>query len=458
MVRDLALDMKERDLVFTNRSGSYAPVFDTVWGNIFDEDEGVDLLILNVLIPEGYWRSIEYTDNEFVCDIRAAYKPDTRDFRIRLVGFKDGCYSLFSSVRGDFGVPVNSYAMSRNVAAPIPAAMLPRVDIHGEYKVRMVRSDKSELLDRAYLYSAKESDISVIFSDDQASQLLSLCAPGKSYRYPTTGVGITRYLNAVIDHTDLYEVLEAQFKADNKPIQSASFDSETCDLRVLCAPEPAKEDTGLDDIDSLDISMFEKFTDEYVRRNIVLDELTDSDFVMLLNKYDNVLNIILFRDEDTSLSRLTDIASEGRFNADGDIVEDEARCIVSATLEAGTIIMCDDEEEDEAEDFPVFIINDSDETRLYTSLIGQPYWITENCHKCFILNRRSELKYVISKEQLRKGNGLFVVEPTSGNLKNMLALVQDSSTGRLIGVVSSNTNISDVTLDEITQHIYAQLK
>lgn len=37
----------------------------------------------------------------------------------------------------------------------------------------------------------------------------------------------------------------------------------------------------------------------------------------------------------------------------------------------------------------------------------------------------------------------------------MLGLIQDINTGRLLGIVSNSTNISDITLDEITQHIYA---
>lgn len=117
--------------------------------------------------------------------------------------------------------------------------------------------------------------------------------------------------------------------------------------------------------------------------------------------------------------------------------------------------MFDDEKEDEIKDAPLFIINDNDETRLYTALVEQPYWITETCHKCFILKRRSTIKYMIKQEQFRIGKGLYIVPQTSANIKNMLGLIQDVNTGRLLGIVSNSTNISDITLDEITQHIYA---
>lgn len=455
MVRDLILDMKERDLLFENKPNRNMPVFDSVWGNLFDEDEAVEVLICNIIIPEGYWRTIMYQDNEFLCQFTSQYIPDTRNFRIRLVAVKDGNYSLFSNIRGDFGIPVSSYAISKNIAAPIAACMLPYIDIDGQFIVKLVKNPGAEILDKAYIYSSKVTDLNVNYSDDQASQLLSLCAPGKSYRYPTTGVGITKYLNAVIDHTDLHDVLETQFSGDNKPIISADFDNKSCNLDVLCNPEKDVEDDNLERVENLNFGFFDAFTDDYVRRNIVLNELSDTDFVTLLNRYSNVLNIILFEDTDTTISRIVNQVVEGKFDCEGNIIASDDFYIVSATLEAGTIVLFDDEAEDSFNDSPVFIINDYDETRLYTSLIEQPYWITEDCHKCFVLNKRSTVKYMIGKTQFQAGKGLFVVDQTSNNIKNMLALVQDAHTGRLLGVVSNSTNISDVILDEITQHIYA---
>lgn len=459
MVRDLTLDIKERDLLFQDKSNPNMPVFDAIWGNLFDEDEAIEVLICNIIIPQGYWRTIEYTDDEYICRFTSPYIPDTRNFRVRLVAIQDGRYSLFANIRGDFGIPVNSFAISKNMAAPISASMLPYIDIDGQFVIKLVRNPNSELLDRAYIYSSKITDVGIDFSDDQASQLLSICAPGKSYRYPTTGVGIIKYLNAVIDHTDLHDVLETQFSGDNKTILSADFDSETCNLDVLCNPEKAVDDENLEKVDNLNFGFFEAFTDDYVRRNIVLNELSDTDFISSLNRYENVLNILLFEDSSTTTSRITNQVVPGKFDCEGNIIEDNEYLIVSATLDSGTIVMFDDETEDSYSDAPVFIINDYDETRLYTALIEQPYWIAETCHKCFILNKRSTVKYLISKEQFNAGKGLFVVEQSSNNLKNMMALVQDSNTGRLLGIVSSSTNLSDVILDEITQHIYAiQLK
>lgn len=455
MVRDITLDIKERDLLFTDKSNANLPVFDSVWGDIFDEDKANDVLICNIIIPEAYWPTIAYKNNEFVCRFKSAYVPDTRGFRVRLLAVKDGAYNLFSSIRGDFGIPVTSYAISKNIATPISACMLPHIDINGHFMVRLLQNPRSEMLDRAYIYSSKTTDLLVDYSDDQASQLLSLCAPGNSYRYPTTGVGITRYLNSVIAHTDLKTNLETQFLADNKPLLSADFDSETCKLDVLCNPERTVEDADLEKIENLNFGFFNAFTDDYVRRNIVLTDLSDTNFIELLNNFNKVLNIIFFLDSTATVHRIADKVEGGRLDGEGNIIPSDDWFVVSATLKANSIVMFDDEEEDTLNDSPVFIINDHDETRLYTSLVGQPYWITDRCHKCLILKKRATIKYMIRNSRFSEGKGLYLVLPTSANLKNLLGIVQDENTGAIFGVVSDSTNISDMTLEEITQHIYA---
>lgn len=455
MVRDLMLDMKERDLLMEDKSSSFEPVFDSLWGNLFDEDVKEDVLICNIIIPEAYWSVVGYENNTMTCKFKSTYVPNTSYFRVRLVALSNGNYSLFSNIRGDFGLPVSSYAITKNIASRIPASILPYIDIDGEYMVKLVRSEKDEAFDKAYIYSSKNTDISVSYSDDQASQLLSICAPGNSYRHPTAGVGITKYLNSVVDYSDLKDVLEKQFMDDNKPIYTADFDNATGKLEVVCNPEQEESDTGLQDLGDLCADFFSLFDDDYVRRNIVLNELSDTDFLELLNDYQHVLEIFMFTDTSTTANQIINRVEAGMFDAEGNVVESDRYYIVTATLEGGTIIMFDDELQDELQDTTLFIINGDDQTRLYTALIEQTYWLTEECHKCMILKGRATIKYVVEQERFRNGKGLYTVPQTSENIKNIAGLVQDANTGRLLGVVSNNTNINDMTLDEITQHIYA---
>ena len=62
MVRDLIIDINERDLLVADDSSSFEPVFDTLWGNIFDDDLNAGILICNIIIPEQYWSGVVYKD------------------------------------------------------------------------------------------------------------------------------------------------------------------------------------------------------------------------------------------------------------------------------------------------------------------------------------------------------------------------------------------------------------
>jgi len=53
-------------------------------------------------------------------------------------------------------------------------------------------------------------------SDTQERQMLMLCGKGDLYRYPTTGVGITEYIGAITEKTQLYDIINQQLHNDGK--------------------------------------------------------------------------------------------------------------------------------------------------------------------------------------------------------------------------------------------------
>ena len=83
---------------------------------------------------------------------------------------------------------------------------------------------------QAWVWSGKQLDVHVINANIQNRNLLLQCVPSNSYRYPTTGVGLVRYLHANIDRSDLAERLDSEFKADKVKVISAAFNSDTGDL------------------------------------------------------------------------------------------------------------------------------------------------------------------------------------------------------------------------------------
>lgn len=463
MVRDILIDIAEKDLLLANKRGDSEPCFDVLWGSIFNSDKTTDYLICNILIPRAYWDIVKYDKNlTFVCHFLSPYKPESKPFRLRLVKADkvDGedVFEHFDDdvMRGKFGLSVNSYAFNKNIAEPIYASQLPFIDIDGEYLAKFVKNKQEEGLDRAYVYSSKITDFNIGFSDDQAGQLLGLCAPGKSYRYPTTGVGITNYLNGVIAHSDLADKLIEQFEGDQKIIQDASFDATSGVLNIHFNPESEIIDAGLMEFDALDHSLLTDYSDEFIKRHTVITEIDDLDYISLLAEYQDFLDIVMFQDENTRITLLADDVEEGKcFNESGTPIDNNAYCIVSATVEANTIIMFDDKMENDMDNMPVFIINDIDQTKLYKHLIGQPMYISEKCHKCAIITKRSTIRYVVTKENFSNNKGIFVVPQISENIKNMLTIASDAVTGKLLGIVSKNTSINDVSLNEITSQIFA---
>ena len=85
---------------------------------------------------------------------------------------------------------------------------------------------------------------------------MSLCAPGKNYRYPTTGVDITRYVNTVVNYTDMQSRLKEQFLADHKELYGAAFDDKTGEIATSFSSEgELEEDEWLTSVSELDLTV-----------------------------------------------------------------------------------------------------------------------------------------------------------------------------------------------------------
>ena len=66
----------------------------------------------------------------------------------------------------------------------------------------------------------------------QNRNLLLQCVPSNNYRYPTSGVGLIKYLHANLSHSGLAEKLQTEFKDDKVEIINAAFNSYSGDLEL----------------------------------------------------------------------------------------------------------------------------------------------------------------------------------------------------------------------------------
>lgn len=85
---------------------------------------------------------------------------------------------------------------------------------------------------RMVAYSGKQTDFEIINADLQNRDMLLQCVESNNYRYPTSGVGLIRYLHSNIANSDLASKLYSEFEADGVKIRNAAFDAEKGKLEL----------------------------------------------------------------------------------------------------------------------------------------------------------------------------------------------------------------------------------
>lgn len=84
----------------------------------------------------------------------------------------------------------------------------------------------------AYLWSHSNFDVKSINANFQNRNLLLKCVPSNCYRYPTSGVGLVRYLHSNLNRSGLADRLQSEFEADKVTVNNAAFNSYTGDLEL----------------------------------------------------------------------------------------------------------------------------------------------------------------------------------------------------------------------------------
>lgn len=114
---------------------------------------------------------------------------------------------------------------------------LAKTGLYGREKVNAYASRLIEVSESSYrivinkdvaeIYNGENIDFNIAPANAQNKNMLLLCVPGNNYRYPLTGVGLVRYVNSNIDHTNLSAVLQREFSNDGVQVISASYDHNT---------------------------------------------------------------------------------------------------------------------------------------------------------------------------------------------------------------------------------------
>lgn len=258
MARDIMMNIGNGDLLINDRSNQNEPCFVSEW----EADN------LKIFIPLSFFKrkNIDYknpSDFSFRCNIPFKSNPyDYEFFHISVYADSESvCEGIASARIGDGQLSM------------ISPRYLPLIDIDGEFSIHY--KAESEL--KMVVTSAKITDFTLGDSDNQVAQLLSLCAPGKYYRYPTTGIDITKYINTAVVNTDLAMVTTEQFDADGMSIQEMSFDSSTGNMKMLFNGGSVETDDNLLSVQALDYQAID-ITDEMIEeagKNIDLDFISE---------------------------------------------------------------------------------------------------------------------------------------------------------------------------------------
>lgn len=477
MAKDILVNTQSGDWLISE-SDSQTAYWNVVWGKLFDFDESE---YMNIIVPSAYINKIQYKDNQFECLVQADYYPMNDVFMARLVveNVATGKYNLIQnySTNAPDAMGVVYYPTYTSRPQDINACQLPLVDADGKFKILFKRYNNSNF-SRVIIVSAKDADFTIGESDSQSAQLLARCAPGKYYRYPTTGLDLTKYINSVVEHTDMTTQLVKQFSADSKQITEAEFDSSTGDLQIVFSGTEEGDDKNLTAPDKLDVDLFRIADDDFIRAaykeaQSIADD--NSTFVEDLVSTSNFMGIYDIGNS-AELDKIAPAITSGVLKNDGTIVESTSSFVATMKLEAGKLYTVNYPADIVkthtinarplvvewlhntlfalyADEQPVYIDTPFRTRHIYETV---RYKETFNNRRCFIPLVDLTVKFYAGTSETylsANGYGIYPVSDVSGNYNSILGLAENPITGKVTGIITNHSLIDDIKIDVKTNQI-----
>ena len=476
MAKDILINTQSGDCL-VSKSMTQTSIWEIVWGKLFDTDE---VEYMNILVPSGYVNHIQYQNNQFLCYIHADYHPSNNTFIARLVvaNAATGKYDLIQNYNINAPEPMGVVYYPTYTGKPqdINACQLPMVDVDGNFCLLFKQYGNSNF-SRAIITSAKNTDFVIGKSDNQSSQLLAKCAPGKYYRFPTTGLDLTKYINSVVEHTDITSQIIKQYNSDSKQVLEAEFDSNTGDLQIVFTGDNVADDNGLTDPNKLDVSLFRMADDDFIRAAYKESQSLDdnnADFIEELVVSSNFVGLYDIGNM-AELDKINPTISQGIIKADGRLEKSSTSYLGIMELEAGKMY---------AVNYPPSVIKFQEQkfdgvSEWYGNILfalyqnNKPMYIDYpfatasqvECiafmrnmknRKCFVPLIPLTVKFYAGDSQdyvAKTGYGIRPILDKAGNFNSILGLTAHTITGKLTGIVMAHSYIEDVKIDAKTNQI-----
>lgn len=459
--KDILIDIGDYDILMSDSSDKDELVFDVVWGRLYPEDNA-DTLYANVVVPERHSPTLRFDDDGmFTCKAVMGYMGQQTAFTVRFVKpLANGSYEKYgSSIEIPEDLTAYSYLTSKSIISQIMASEIMRVNSDG--KVRLViRRESNPVFNKCEIYSSTSTDFVVGECDNQNANTLTLCNPGNYYRFPMVGIGVTDYLNSIVARTSLGSKMLDQFGQNLIPIQNASFNSSTGDMKASFNPEQTEPMEYGKTPDELDMSLLSMMNDEYIRTTLLATGSTQDinsfqAFKDFINEYEQ-MGIYILPSKNTEMTLLEESVEVGLLRYDGTVDEKRTEYeTVTANVRDNTWIGINNWLGPYAYT-PNFVLYGIDGNPVYVHQVGEKLEQSENKLSVGVTNISCTLKYSISVKRRSEGGGLFMIKETAENLKDMLAIVKDGVTGRIFSVTASGSRITDRIIEAATSRIYVK--
>lgn len=461
MVRDILIDIDSSDVRFNKNLDKNSLIFDTVWGDLFDTDRDDNIVYLNIIVPTNYIQYLIYnTNNIFQCNIKASYYPIATNFYIRFVVCINEIYSKIPNMQLPELSQAKAYNYGNSSLVDLVPTQLMFINTEGYYTV-LFRKEVTYNIPNAEIYSMAEEDLIYDKSDDQSAKLLAICGPGKSYRYPTTGVAITDYINGVVENSDLSQTLIDEFEKNMTSIQDAEFDSNTGNLSVSQSQEQEEELEVTLSKDELDMGLIGTTDDEYLRYLATNTISEDVDYPTFLN--DIAERNDIFRIYGLENAKLIVLNDSSKQNTGYSFVKDGYGGYYSEIAKSGYYVVTANLKKNDivrfklTDDVPVVFITKTNNISEQESFDTK--WVNlfnrEEYGSCGIIKDECYIHYCIKANKFKTEEcGVFKLNINDNGLQDLLVIVQDIHTSRLLGYVTSNSNITNVQMHKITGQIF----
>ena len=467
MAKDILINTQSGDWIASDNT-IQTMFWNVVWGKLFDSDEAE---YMNIVVPNGYINKVHYKNREFQCYAIANYYPVNSTFLVRLVVYNVATneYEPIQKYSIDAPEPMGAvyFPVYTEKSQDVEACQLPLINADGKFVVLFKKYENSNF-SRAIISSAENADFNIGDSDSQSAQLLAKCAPGKYYRYPTTGLDLTKYINSVVEHTNLTDSLVKEYASDLKQVIEAEFDNSNGDLKILFSGTNEATDTNLMPTEKLDVELFRLADDDFVRAaykqaQTIVDD--NGDFIDEISSIANFYGLV-----DVGASASLDTISPQITQGKNDWGWSGTWYCAEMVLEAGRIY---------ALNYPSNIIQYNDNNGFqHGSLfaiykekeaiyVDEPFFSSGlfdailyrnsfNCRRCFIPLEELTIRFYAggTPNYLEKnGYGIRPVSDIQGNYDSILGLSVNNITGKMTGIVSSHSSIEDAKLDIGTNQI-----